>query len=552
MNNLTTRKSKDGRFLALAVTMLVLCLVLYFQLATGAGADKTGVLKLVIIDAASGKPTPARVELVDQKGKVYIASDALPVGGRLGNSKATLEQVLAKCTRNIIDPDTGLEYFYSAGNSRIDLPAGKYKVRVLKATEYHVLDHEIEVAAGRTVDLEVKLTRWVDMPAGGWYSAESHMHIPRPLKELNPIISKWMQAEDLHVANLLEYGGPGGMGSSPQFAHGPDGLYQEGDYLLAAGQENPRTRTLGHAIILGARTKIHMPETYFVYRSFWQEAKRQNALAGVAHGNAGGGFAIDFPDSLLSFIEVLQQHRGLYDGWYLMLNSGFRLSPIAGTDYSCERHNAPSLNALPGRERFYVRIDGRLTYATWLEGLARGRTFVTNGPVLELKLAGKEIGDEVVLKKAGSLDLEATVRFDPARDHVERLEIIENGTVLRTFTAKEKPGEIRCRFDYRAEETGWLAVRASGTKPVKSVRGKKELLPSLAHSGAIYVTLDDAPPLKAQRRARLAAAEWLKRLAVVEDRVMRGSANELKAEKDRRALLERIHVAKKYYAEIAR
>ncbi len=552
MSDITTRKRNAGRAIPMAITLFVLCMVLYVQ-GTGAGADKAGILKLSVIDAVTGKPTPARIELLDQQGKAWIASDAVPVGGGMGNKKATLEQALAKTTRNIIDPDTGIHYFYSAGASQVELPAGKYKMRVFKGTEFHVPVREINVAAGQTVDLELKLTRWVDMPAQGWYSAESHMHIPRFSKEINPFISKWMQAEDLHVANLLEYGGPGGMGSSPQFAHGPDGLYQEGDYLLASGQENPRTKTLGHAIILGARTPIHMPETYFVYQSFWQEAMRQNALSGVAHGNSGGGFAVDLPDGLLSFIEVLQQNRGLYDGWYLMLNSGFRLAPVAGTDYSCERHNSTALNALPGRERFFVRVDGPLTYASWLDGLRRGRTFVTNGPVLEFMLAGKGIGAEVALKEAGSLAVQASVRFDPARDKVERLEIIENGKVLRTFTALEKPGEIRCQLNYQAEEPSWLAVRASGTKPVTSFRGKKDLLPSLAHSGAIYVTLENAPPLKAQRRAKLAAGEWLKRLEMLEQRVKEPSANELKRnEKDRLALLKRIEAAKKYFLDVGR
>jgi hypothetical protein len=341
------------------------------------------------------------------------------------------------------------------------------------------------------------------------------------------------------------------MGESPQYAHGAAGLYQEGDYVLASGQENPRTKTLGHAIILGANARIHLPETYFVYRSFWEEAGRQKALSGVAHGNAEGGFAVDLPDELLSFIEVLQQHRGMYDGWYRMLDSGFRLSPVAGTDYGAGRHNTPILNALPGRERFYVRVDGPLSYASWLDGLRRGRTFVTNGPVIEFRVAGKGIGDDVVLKEAGPLAVEARVRFDPARDQVERVEIIENGTVLRTFATQEKPGEIRGQFDYQVAEPGWLAVRVSGTKPVTSIRSKK-LLPSLAHTGAIYVTLENAPPLKMQRRAKIQAAEWLKRLDVLEERVTRSPANELKAEKDRRAILERIQAAKKYFQEIAR
>src|SRR5205814_2265044 len=94
-----------------------------------------------------------------------------------------------------------------------------------------------------------------------------------------------------------------------QYAHGKSGLYREGDYILAAGQENPRTSFLGHTIILGASSPIDVRAPYLVYRLFWEEVQKQKALAGYAHkGQIGGenGLAIDLPHNLLSFFEVLQ------------------------------------------------------------------------------------------------------------------------------------------------------------------------------------------------------------------------------------------------------
>ena len=44
-----------------------------------------------------------------------------------------------------------------------------------------------------------------------------------------------MQAEDIHVANLLQWGNARHFQNAPQYAFGPDGLYHEGDYWLAAG-----------------------------------------------------------------------------------------------------------------------------------------------------------------------------------------------------------------------------------------------------------------------------------------------------------------------------
>ena len=42
---------------------------------------RPGSLHLTVLDADSGQPTPARVELLDKQGEAYVARDALPVDG---------------------------------------------------------------------------------------------------------------------------------------------------------------------------------------------------------------------------------------------------------------------------------------------------------------------------------------------------------------------------------------------------------------------------------------------------------------------------------------
>jgi len=44
-------------------------------------AQAKGTLKLTITDADSKQTTTARVELLDQQGKAYIADDGLLIGG---------------------------------------------------------------------------------------------------------------------------------------------------------------------------------------------------------------------------------------------------------------------------------------------------------------------------------------------------------------------------------------------------------------------------------------------------------------------------------------
>ena len=565
--------SRFFRTFTILLVPIAICLVI--RNSGFAQADpKPGILKLSIVDAISGQATPARVELLDEEGQGYIARDALPVDGDCNSAQKvpawlTLERAVALLTKKVENPYTGTTQFYSVGNSEISLPPGTYKLKVIKGIEYKVQAREIALQPGETRELTVKMSRWIDMPEQGWYSADDHVHIARPIKELNPFISKMMQAEDLHVANLLQMGLSKRFHITLQYAHGPESIYREGNYILATGQENPRTHFLGHTITLGARSAINFPENYVIYRLFWEEARRQGALSGYAHygtmNDAQYGLGIDLPHGLLSFLEVLQFNRAIYDAWYDILNTGFRLTPTAGTDYPCGDAS------IPGRERFYTKVEGPFTYKSWLEGVRRGRTFVTNGPILEFRVNGKEMGEEVVLNKLGSVLVEGRVRFDPSWDDVGGLEVIESGQVLRSFPRREGMAEISFQFQHEVREASWLAVRATGRK-LGEIRPPGivhlSLRPtSAAHSAPIYVTLKGAPPLSAHPRAKALARMWLARLENLEARLAGDQIENLAKRleripgdiveedllrKNRSALIKEIQKAKDYFTRLAR
>jgi len=551
--------------------LVILCSLGFFS----DQGPENGILNLSIIDELSGKLVPARVEVLDKNGKTYVAEDAL-----------SIEQPLVLLNKREFNPYTRTEQFYTHGSCRMSLAPGRYRLRVYKGIEYRVPIREVDIQAGRTVELRVNLSRWIDLPKQGWYGADDHIHIPRPVKELDPAISKWMQAEDLHVANLLQFGHSKDFRQTIQYQHGPGGIYQEGNYILASGQENPRTDFLGHTVILGATSPINFPDNYVVYKLFWEEAKRQGALSGYAHyglyGGAQYGLSVDLPYNLINFLEVVQADAGIYDVWYDILNLGIPMTPTAGSDYF------PSESVklmLPGRERFYTQVRETLTYPAWLSGVRAGRTFVTNGPVLEFQVDGKGLGEEVALKKPGSVLLEGTVRFDPARDNVRRLELIENGELLRSFPRRAGSSEIRFRFSHEVKQSSWLAVRASGNKvgeaqlpqPADAVSsnfvwtsavtwGEAYFPPSVCHSAAIYVTIENGPTLSAHPRAKVLARTWLARLENLEMRLAEDQLQYLAEpppgfsdgvdpdylRENRPALLEVVRVSKKYFSDRAR
>ncbi len=537
--------------------------------------SENGTLKLSIVDEGSSKHIPARVEVLDKEGRAYVAEDAM-----------SIEQPMVLLKKREFNPYTRTEQFYSDGTSRLSLPEGTYGLRIFKGIEYQMQMREVNIQNGKTTELTVRMSRWINLPEQGWYGADDHIHIPRPVKELDPAISKWMQAEDLHVANLLQFGHSKDFNQTIQYQHGPGGIYQEGNYILASGQENPRTDFLGHTVILGASSPIHFPDAYVIYKLFWEEAKRQGALSGYAHyglyGGAEYGLSIDLPYGLLNFLEVLQADAGIYNVWYEILNLGLRMTPTAGSDYF------PSETVkflFPGRERFYTEVRGPLTYEAWLEGVRQGRTFVTNGPILELRVNEKGVGEEVVLRKPGSVQIEGAVRFDTARDNVKRLELITNGQLLRSFPRKGDSSEIHFQFQHQVKESCWLALRASGNKvgeaqlpqPNNAVStnlvwssavswGEAFYPPSVCHSAAIYVTLENSPALSAHARAKAAARAWLARLENLEERLTEdqiqymtepppGFGDGVETDylrKNRPALQKAIQISKKYFMDLAR
>jgi hypothetical protein len=556
------------------------------------GCDDRGVLELTILDTSSGAATPARVELRTENGEPVLPRDALAIFGDCGQPPvhnwvpfAAPVQAVWWRQREIWNPYTGTRQFYSNGSLTVKLQPGPYVLTVAKGMEYRNARTEFIVAARETRRVQVDLDRWIDLPQQGWYGADDHLHIPRPHPRFDSQIATWMQAEDIHVANLLQMGLARDVHITPQHGMGPGSVYRDANTLLLSGQENPRTHVLGHSIILGARDWIDFPPAYLLYDRFWEQARAQGAVNGYAHWGLAGaeeGLAVWGHRELLDFVEVLSLGFPFYERWYETLNLGFRMAPTAGTDYPCGAN-------LPGRERFYTKLDGPLRYEPWLEAVRRGRTFVTNGPVVDLTVDGVAVGGDLRLSSAGPVHVRGVVRFDPERDDVKRLELIQGGAVVRAVEASPASAEISLDTTLAVEQTSWLALRAVGWKRDETAtdvadlfrsmlvleRGSNAALigglppgpakrPSAAHTGAVYVTVDGTPPLEQQPASVAAARKWLARLDELEARFGEDRISELagfpgrgdgigetELRANREAVLRSIEAARRYYSAVA-
>ena len=515
-------------------------------------------LTLVVLDGETGEPVPARVELLDTYGKVHVAEDALPI--LVWDDPERAEPAIASrfvTSRTLRNPQSGTDQFYSTGRSTLSLAPGDYHLRIWKGPEYRLVETWLQIEAGEDRTIEVRLERWIDMPRRGWYSADDHLHLPRPTPESNAPLQQWMAAEDIHVANLLQMGDWAGFDFATQYAHGEGGHYGEDHHLLVSGQENPRTHFLGHLIILGTDAPIHFPDEYLNLKKHFEEGHRQGALNGIGHfGRHGGsqfGLGLLLPHALVDFMEVLQIERGEYDLWYKVLNTGFRLAPTAGTDY-------PWGNSYPGRERFYAKVRGAFTVERWLRAVREGHTFVTNGPMLGFRVNGKKMGSAIRIPEPGMVEVVAATYFEPARDNVNELELVENGDVVRSFPVKQTgTTQIKARFRHEVRQSGWLAVRASGMK-----RAAATVRRSLAHSAPVYVTVGDRATLADSEEARRLARSWIVMLDDLEESLADENIENLASRrasaavsletirKNRQGLLAAIAEARELFRERAR
>lgn len=513
-----------------SVLLTILCICLFLVNPHPSVAQERLIeLDLSIKDSSTKATTPARLEVRASDGEYYTAEDAIPTGGDCTMSrspKVLIDDAASTEFSNKVDffnPYTKTQQFHSSGISSLLLPPGLATVKVYKGPEYLVSELEIEIPETGSISHEINMERWTNMPEKGWYSGDDHLHIARSSAEVNPTVSMLMQAEDIHVANLLQMGKVEDFTIAKQYAHGSESHYQEGDYILAAGQENPRTHFLGHTITLGAQNTHFDADRYLIYREIWQKTIKEGAINGFAHAifpygsflAPHDGLAVVLPHDLLHFLEVLQFDRQGYGVWYDLLALGYRITPTAGTDYPCGGQ------MIPGHERFYTKVEGPLTYAKWIESIRKGRTFVTTGPMIDFSVNKKQIGDEIRLGKKSEVTISGSVQFDPNRDDISFVELVQNGNVIDRFSRLKGMSKIEFKVERYVAEASWFAIRGYGARTDESTIAEPVIFgtfepTSLVHSAPVFVSIKNQPGIEKSMRAKEVARTFLARLRDLE------------------------------------
>ena len=118
-------------------------------------------------------------------------------------------------------------------------------------------------------------------------------------------------------------------------------------------------------------------------------------------------------EGVCDFISAMDSARiPEWNMWYHILNCGFPLKVSGETDFPCMSSRRV------GQGRVYVQMgaDARLDYTAWCDGLAKGRSYVSDGfaHALDFRVNGHAPGfDDVKLSAGGTVAVTAQVVFAP-------------------------------------------------------------------------------------------------------------------------------------------
>jgi len=401
-----------------------------------------GRIKGVIVDAVSGEKVVSKVQIVSSNGRYLRPPDSIEKVG------------------------PGSPFFYCDGEFEVDAPRGQVDVIVERGTEYQPSKTTFDVAKMGTKDVIIELKRWIDLPEAGWYPGNTHIHYDE--KETRPYdrlaLDSQVETYNVTVVSILkrwdlEY-------ASNRFPLGIMNEYSTAHHVVDVGEENRHNDTnnrfaYGHVMFLRIRNQVDPVSRGFLVDDFhpdfpplcWacDEAREQGGIVIWCHNGQGMEAPIAAVLGKLDAFNLFDPFwmEPEYDIWYKLMNCGMKLPASTGTDWFICSNN-----------RVYVQMDDKFGYDGWLEGMQKGRTFITNGPALFIEVEDKGPGDTIRFRD----EKKVTVRVS-WRSHypINRLGIVHNGRVVKRRNIREGSYEGEWEAGLSVDSNGWIAVRCNGT-----------------------------------------------------------------------------------------
>ena len=427
-------------------------------------------VSLHLVDAESRQPLPGIIRVTDQAGAAVRVSELLNRGTGL-------------------DPDhVARQWYVVIESAQITLPQRPVKIEALFGLETELATFELDLTGREKMDVVLPLKRLFDAADRDMRCANTHLH----LMHLNRLqADRYLQT--VPVGDGLELVFVSHLRRMPDESRYITNQYNRGDLeqlnsprlKFGFGQEHRHNygrsgEGFGHVMLLDLHDLIRPVSIGPGLMGSGTDSPPLNH--GILQAQKDGGRAIwchqqrgleDVPNWLLGTLDAQNifdgtERRNYETSFYPLLNIGLHVPFSTGTDWFIYDFS-----------RVYVEMTEALTPTTWLAALAKGRSFITNGPLLTWTADGRRPGDVVELETQTSIPIVARA---VARQDFVRLELVHNGEVVRSVDSRHVGGhyEAELNVKLRVHEPGWIAVRTDG-------KATNELGAELfSHSSPIY------------------------------------------------------------------
>lgn len=477
---------KNASFAAWLLLILagLLCVILANGPAPVAAPVAKCRLRMELIDAETGKPIPGLVQVRDEAGELVELPGLLDRGlGLPTNSPIHDWSVIVRPTEVLV-------------------PAGSLTVRGFAGLETAYATQQLELAGKERETVTLKLVRFAPVRAAGWQTANTHVHLKKTSRaESDRYLIEAAQGDELDIVfvSYLERPSEDMHYSTNKYRREEIQALSNQHTAFDYGEEHRHNFTAweegyGHIMLLDipeliypvsigpgitgkgtdgtpVRTAIDKAQAVggkvIWCHNHWGLEDVPNWIAGRLHANNifDGGI-----------------HGSYEHSFYRYLNAGLSVPFSTGTDWFMYDFN-----------RVYTRSDQPLSPHDWLAALAAGKTYITNGPLLEFSVAGRQAGESVSLDKPGRVRI---VGRGQGRIDFAQLQLIQNGRVIRAAETKRADGHYTAELALEVDvaEPCWFALRT----PAPSHETSKQTTPLneyggeiFAHTSAVFVDLAD-------------------------------------------------------------
>ncbi|MDB5390860.1 MAG: hypothetical protein JWM11_6506, partial [Planctomycetaceae bacterium] len=376
--------------------LLILTLVLVAQTALN---DRCA-LTLQLTDSETGQPLPGWVRIRDNDGNQIIVTELFP-------------RDLTPGVEQRIDP-----WSVIVKPTTVKLPQRKLVIEALFGleTEQTTLNVDLTGKAEHTVTIPLKF--FYRAKQQGYRSANTHLHLMKLTREVSDrYLREIPKADGLDVLFLsyLERAEAQKDYISNRYTQSDlDELTKQSGVAFGNGEEHRHNfaaqgQGFGHVMLLDIKQLI-LPVSIgqgimktgtdgLPLQRGIDQARRDGATIIWCHNDFG---LEDIPNLVSGRVHALN----IFDGnkvssykhsFYRYLNAGLRVPFSTGTDWF-----------MYDFARVYVPGDqAAVTPRAWLKNLAAGQSYITNGPFLELRVAGRNLGDTVKMDAAGEVEVVA-------------------------------------------------------------------------------------------------------------------------------------------------